>query len=293
MVGPTEALAAFAVRTSSKELPADVVRSAMRAILDCTGVALAGSMEPASQIMADLARAQGGELECTMWGMRGRTTAQSAALVNGIAAHALDFDDVSRNLPGHPTVSVLPAVMAAGERLGATGADVLAAFAIALEAELKLGKFTGQHSFDIGWHTTTTLGVIGAAVGVGKLLGLDLVQMRRAIGLAVAQASGVRQSHGTMGKPFHVGRAAQSGILAADLAARGFTGSERAVEGEYGYWDMFGGAVSRDGDALAAELGKPFDLVAPGIIYKIYPLLRPDASEHRCCQIALGGVNRG
>jgi len=283
-MGPTEALASFAVRMKSDSLPPEAVHAARRAILDCLGVALAGSTEPASRIMAEQARSQGGSPESTIWGNGGRVGAQNAALANGTSAHVLDYDDTSHSMPGHPSVPVLPAVMAVAERTGASGTEVLAAFVAGFEVECKLGRFTGQESFDRGWHATTTLGVIGATAGAGRLLGLDEPRMRRALGMAVAQASGVRQNFGTMTKSFHVGRAAQSAILAAELASRGFTASENGIEGSQGYWDMFGGAVSRDGDAMAAALGNPFDVVSPGINFKAYPCC---ASTHAAIDAAL------
>lgn len=291
MTGPTEALASFAVRMKSDALPSEVVHAARRAILDCLGVALAGSIEPTCRIMAEQARTQGGEPESTIWGDGGRVSAQNAALANGTSAHVLDYDDTSHSLVGHPSVPVLPAVMAVAERTGASGAEVLAAFVAGFEVECKLGLFTGQETFDRGWHATTTLGVIGATAGVGRLMGLNELQMRRAIGMAVSQSSGVRQNFGTMTKSFHVGRAAQSAILAAELASRGFTASETSIEGTQGYWDMFGGAVSRDGDAMAASLGNPFDVVTPGINFKAYPCC---ASTHAAIDAALqvaGGLS--
>jgi 2-methylcitrate dehydratase PrpD len=281
-MGPTEALARFAVEMDGGSLPAPVARAARRAILDCLGVALAGSREPAAQILAAQVLSQGGLAESTLWGAGGaRTSAQHAALANGTAAHALDYDDYILSMPGHPSVPVLPAAVAVGERLGASGADVLAAFIVGFEAEAKLGAFSGQEAFDVGWHPTSTLGVIGATAAVGRLLGLDVPKMRSALGLAVSMAGGVRQNFGSMAKPFHVGRAAQSAILAVELAQRGFTASPVAIEGEFGYWDMFAGALNRDGDALARSLGNPFAVLTPGINYKAWP----------CCGSTFGAVD--
>ena len=283
-MGPTEALAAFAVETEAGALPPAVIHAARRAVLDCLGVALAGAVEPVGRIIAAQARSHGGAPESVIWGTPDRASAQSAALANGTAAHALDYDDTNHSMPGHPTAPVLPAVLAVGERVGASGAAVLAAFIVGVEVECKLGRFTGQDSFDRGWHCTTTLGVAGATAGVGRLLGLDVPAMRRAIGVAAAQASGIRTNFGTMTKPFHVGRAAQSAILAAELVARGFTASETAIEGAFGYWEMFGGAAQRDGAALAGALGRPFDLETPGVNFKVYPCC---ASTHAAVDAAL------
>ena len=281
-MGPTEALARFAVELDGGSLPVPVLRAATRAILDCLGVALAGVLEPATRIVTAQVLSQAGPAESLIWGAgAARTSAQHAAMANGTAAHALDYDDYILMMPGHPSVPILPAVVAVGERLGASGADVLAAFLVGVEVEAKLGAFSGQEAFDVGWHPTGTLGVLGATAAVGRLLDLDVTQMRHALGLAVSMASGVRQNFGSMAKPFHVGRAAQSGILAAELAQRSFTASQTAIEGEFGYWDMFAGAVNRDGDALARALGHPFAVETPGVNFKAWP----------CCGSTFGAVD--
>jgi len=280
-MGPTEALARFAVEMDGRSLPAPVVHATRRAILDCIGVTLAGTLEPAVRIVTAQVLSQGGPAESTIWGAgAARTCAQHAALANGTAAHALDYDDYILSMPGHPSAPVLPAVMAVGERLGTCGADVLAAFLVGFEVETKLGAASGQQAYEVGWHPTSTLGVIGATAAVGRLLGLDVARMRYALGLAVSMAGGVRQNFGSMTKPFHVGRAAQSAILAAELSQRGFTSSQVAVEGEFGYWDVFAGALNRDGDTLGKGLGNPFDVVQPGVSYKAWP----------CCASTFGGI---
>lgn len=290
-MGPTEALATFAVATDRVTLPADGAHAARRAILDCIGVTLAGSKEPVGRIITAQALAQGGPAEAVIWGSSERVSAQQAALANGTAAHALDYDDTNHSIPGHPSVPVLPAVLAMGERLGASGADVLAAFAVGVETECKVGLFTGQDSYDRGWHSTSTTGVIGAAVGAARLAGFDVPAMRQVIGLAVSQASGVRENFGTMTKPFHAGRAAQSGVLAVELVQRGFTASEVALEGPSGFWALYGRDAGRDPATFGDVLGRPFDLVSPGINFKAYPCC---ASTHAAIDAALqcaGGLS--
>jgi len=283
-MGPTEALARFAVEMDGEALAPDVRHAAWRALLDCLGVALAGSVEDVGRIITEQALSQGGEPEAVIWGNGARTSAQHAALANGTAAHALDYDDTNNSIPGHPSVPVLPAALAMGERVGASGAAVLAAFVAGVEAECKLGLYTGQDWYDLGWHPTSVTGVVGAAVAAGRLARLDVDQMRQAIGLAVAQASGIRQNFGTMAKPFHVGRAAQAGVLAVELVRRDFSASSIVLEGPAGFWDVFGHAPGRDPDTFADSLGNPFDLLSPGINFKAYPCC---ASTHPGIDAAL------
>ena len=280
----TEALASFAARLDSKSLPAEVVHAARRAVLDCLGVTLAGAGEDASRLVVDQVLSQGGVPESTLLVHGGRTSAQNAALANGTASHVLDYDDTNRSMPGHPSVPILPAALALGERLGASGAEVLAAFVVGVEVECKLGKFTGREPYDKGWHVTSTLGVVGAAAAAGHLLRLDVPTMQHALGIAVSEAAGVRQNFGTMAKSLHVGRAAQGGVFAAEMAARGFTASRQAIEGPAGFWDVFEGPVTRDGASLAAALGQPFEVVSPGIDFKAYPCC---ASTHPSIDAAL------
>ena len=282
--GATESLARFAIETKTSSVPSDVVHAARRAILDTIGVALAGSVEPVSRIIADHARDQGGATESAIWGTSKRVGALNAALANGTSAHALDFDDTHEAMRGHPSVPVLPAVIAMGERLGASGADVLAAFAIGVEVECKLGRLAGYEPYDRGWHVTATHGVVGATVAAGRLAGLSIDQMCQAIGVAVSHAGGVRQNFGTMTKPLHVGRAAGSAIFAVELVQRGFSASPEALEGDVGYLAVFGRSADYSVDDLSSTLGNPFELVSPGVNVKVYPCC---AFTHAAIDLAL------
>src|SRR5689334_12113393 len=150
-MGPTEALARFAVEVDTAALSPAVRTAARRAMLDTLGVALAGTSEPVTRLVGEQVRRQGAVAECLLWGGGGRSTAQNAALVNGVAAHALDFDDTNHTMRGRPSAAVLPAVIALGERQGASGAELLAAYVIAVELECKLGSLTGDLSYERGW----------------------------------------------------------------------------------------------------------------------------------------------
>jgi 2-methylcitrate dehydratase PrpD len=272
--GETEAVARFAVKSDPLVASPGVARPARQAILDTLGVALAGAREPVASTIAQYVLAQGGPRAggsgaCTLWAQGAATSAQFAALANGAAAHALDFDDISHTMRGRPSAAVLPAVLAVGERQRASGAAVLAAYIVGVEVECKLGKLSANPTYERGWQTSCTLGVIGATVACGRLLGLDPQAVAHAIGLAVAQASGTRRSFGSMGKPFQLGRASQSAVMAAELAALGLTGGARAIEGEAGYFALY--STPPAGEHLADLLGAPYDLESPGFNVKLYP----------------------
>lgn len=216
-------------------LPGDVQFLARQCLLDWLGCALAGSREPLTAILRALAREDGGTAAATLIGTGEQVPLRQAALVNGAASHALDYDDVQTAMSGHPSVPVLSAVLALGEARGATVDEVLAAFVVGVEAECLLGSVANPGHYAAGFHATGTLGTFGAAAACASLLRLDEEQWRHAFGLAAAQAAGLKSMFGTMTKPFHAGRAAENGLLAALLAERGFTAHTEALEVAQGF----------------------------------------------------------
>ena len=213
-------------------VPVDVEAVATQCILDWFACALAGQAEPLAHIL----RNEYGDVAgpATMLGSPTRVRTGHAALVNGAIGHALDFDDTHTGMGGHPTAPVFPAVLAVAEELGSTGAELLAAFVVGAEVEDRLGLALGSRPYARGWHVTSMVGVVGAAAGVARLLHLDAEQFTHAIGIAASQASGLKANFGTMTKPLHAGQAAERGVMAAKLAARGFTSSSEAIEGPQG-----------------------------------------------------------
>jgi 2-methylcitrate dehydratase PrpD len=177
-----------------------------------------------------------------------RAPAQQAVLVNGAAAHALDYDDVSLAMSGHPTAPVLSAVLALGELRGASGPAVIAAFVAGYELACRVGVLVAPDHYERGFHATATVGSFGAAAGCAHLLGLDAEATATAFGIAGTQAAGLKSMFGTMCKPLHVGKAAQNGLIAASLAARGFTSRADVLECAQG----FAATQSRDFNAEAA-----------------------------------------
>ncbi len=265
----TTALADFVAKSRWEDCPAPAVAAARRAILDCLGVMLAGSLEPSARILQAVALAEGGSPLCTVVGTGRRTGAVWAALCNGTAAHALDFDDTNFILMGHPSAPVLAAALAAGELALADGQALVHAFLLGFEAETALAAVINPAHYDRGWHATCTLGTMGAAVAAARLLGLDAAQIGTALAVAASQSSGLKENFGTMTKPFHAGHAARSGVLAALLAREGWTASERALEGPQGFFNVLG-AGRRQLEALDG-LGAPWKILTSGVAVKPYP----------------------
>lgn len=267
----TQALAEYVVRTGFADLPAEAVTQAKRAVLDTLGVTLAGSLEPCARIAGEVIAAEGGQPVATVIGQGFKAPPRAAALANGTAAHALDYDDVTSSMRGHPSPPLLPAVLAVGEETGAGGRDLVTAYVIGFEVQCKVGRGLGQSHYPHGWHATATLGTLGATAAAAKLYGLDVDRTRMALGIATSLACGSRQNFGTMTKPLHPGVAAQSGILAAQLAARGFTADRAAIEAPLGFLRLFSPAQDAHPEKVLPELGNPLDIVAVGIGVKKYP----------------------
>jgi 2-methylcitrate dehydratase PrpD len=265
----TSAIAEFIAKSRWEDCPAGAVDAARRAILDCLGVMLAGSVEPAARIVTDIARSEGGAPLATVVGTPLRTGAVWAALANGTAAHALDFDDTNFAMMGHPTAPVLSAALAAGELALADGRALVHAFLLGFEVETTLAEVLNPAHYEKGFHATGTLGAMGAAAAAARLLGLDATQTRTVLAIAASQASGLKENFGTMTKPFHAGHAARSGVLSGLLAREGFTASEQALEGPQGYFAVLG-AGKREERALET-LGAPWKILKTGVAVKPYP----------------------
>jgi 2-methylcitrate dehydratase PrpD len=171
---------------------------------------------------------------------------------------------------GHPSAPLLPAVLAVGEKAGGSGRDLLTAFVLGFEVEARLGRAIGEAHYALGWHATSTLGTLGAVAACARLLNLDVGGTKTALGIAASLASGLQQNFGTMTKPLHAGWAARNGVVAAELASRGFTADPRALEGESGFLRAMSGGSEVDLEPLAAP-GDPFEITASGIGVKLYP----------------------
>lgn len=239
------------------------------AVLDTIGVALAGAAEPGSRIVQDVVAAEGGQA-CPVFGTAVRAGACGAALANGTSAHALDFDDMCFVSLAHPSAPLVAAILAAAELAGASGRDVLDAYVVGFELESRLGRTMNPRHYQRGWHCTSTLGALGAAAAVSRLLRLDARRAGHATSIAASQASGLKEQFGTMVKPLHGGLAARNGLLAALLAKGGLTGSEVAIEGPQGFLVAMD-SQHPDPSEEVADLGARWEMLDTGITVKLYP----------------------
>ena len=242
--GFTAFVAEQAAALSFEDLPDDVVEIGRQCVIDWFGVTVAGSVEPVTRILLDEMADQGlGAAGVTVVGHPVRLPLLEAALVNGTASHALDYDDVNEAMVGHPSVPILGGLLALAEATHASGRDLLCAFAAGYEAECRVGRAAGVDHYQRGFHATGTVGTFGAAAACARMLGLDAAATAVALGIAGTQAAGLKSMFGTMGKPLHAGKATANGLLAARLAARGFTANPAVIETEQGFGEAAAGGI--------------------------------------------------
>jgi 2-methylcitrate dehydratase PrpD len=269
MTTATERLAEFVVGAHLADCPEAARVQVRRAALDTIGVMLAGAGEPVAAITRTVARVEGGAPLCTVIGSAFRTSPTWAALCNGAAGHAHDFDDTNFALLGHPSVPLLATALACAEAETTDGAAVMLAYLIGFEVSAALGLALNPGHYTRGWHATATLGTIGCAAAAARLLSLGLTQTTHALGIAASLASGLKENFGSMTKPYHAGHAALNAVMAASLARAGMTASASALDGSQG----FAAAFSGEKLALGAfdELGREWQIIRSGIAVKPYP----------------------
>lgn len=272
----TEEIANFVVNAKYEDFSSDIQRIARRCIIDGIGVILAGSTEPCVQITRDYVLSLEGKRECTIMGKgKNKAPAHLAALVNGTAGHAMDWDDTAlsttpdRALLLHPTIPLLVAGLAIGEKFDRSGREFLTSFIIGFEIECKIADAIYPEHWERGFHSSKTCGIFGATIAAAKLMDLSADQVRNAIGAAASMASGIMANFGTMVKPLHAGQAAENGIVAAQLAHRGFEAHPEVLEGPKGFFYAFAGGF--DPGKICGKLGRPFSMINPGVSVKPYP----------------------
>ncbi len=247
----------------------EAVKWARNAIADMIGCTLLGA--PTETTEASLMPGIYGPGPCLLLGRKERLGMLDAAFVNGTAGHALDYDDTSKSLSGHPTVIIIPGLLALAEATGASGKDLTDAYIIGVEAATRFARGVNFQHYEKGWHPTATLGIFGAAVAASVMLKSDEAQIADAISISASLASGIKANFGTSTKPLHAGIAARNGLFAALMAARGVNGSPVALEHPQGFLEVFNGAGNYDADRMLVNWAEPLDLLAPGISIKKYP----------------------
>jgi 2-methylcitrate dehydratase PrpD len=282
------ALARRATTLRYEDLPPEAVRASRIALLDTVGVMLAGSIEEAPRILEAVLQLRAGEGPCLLFGRSQRVRPLDAALVNGAAAHALDFDNTAKSLGGHVSAVMVPALFSAGEACGASGRDVLLAHAVGYELGARLGRCVNPRHSEKGWHPTATLGVFAVAAACARLLRASAEQTATALALAASLASGIKANFGTMTKPLHAGHCARCGLLAALLAREGFSANPAALEHPQGFFAVFGGGDTCDTSRALADWDA-WEIVSPGASYKLYPCCY---STHAAVEAALNLVRR-
>jgi len=275
----TDYIAGFVVETQAIDIPEDVMHLGKRSVIDGLGLALAGAASQTGAITRRYLQSLGiaSEHGSTVAGSALRLPARFAAFANGVSIHADDYDDTQLavlkdrvyGLLTHPTAPALPPVLALAERDRRSGRDLMTAYHVGVEVECKVAEAILPRHYQQGFHSTATCGAIGAAAAAAKLLGLDREATRRALSLGATQAGGLRENFGTMTKPFHAGRAAESGVVAAELAALGFTASPNGIEADRGFFRAAGGGYTAE--MIDGKLGHPWTFASPGVSIKPHP----------------------
>jgi len=265
----TRKLAEFVYNTSYEDIPGEVREHSKLLFLDWLGVALAGSKEKIGSVIMELIKEIDGEKgarQATVIGKGIKTDVLKAALANGSMSHALDLDDYHAPTLCHPTAAFLPGILAVAQYKKLGGQDLVTAMTVAFDIMIRVGYGAKRIHYDRGWHATSTLGKFGATAGAANLLGLNVDEIVNAFGIAGTQAGGLRQVFGTMGKPFHAGKASMDGVLSAFLAQKGFECSKEIIEGEHGFMELF--SDNPDTGSMLDKLGEHYFL--PTVTFKPY-----------------------
>ena len=248
----TAEIARRAAALAWHDFPDDLVERTRQCLLDWFAVTVAGAQDELTDILVREAVEDGATGPATLIGRSERVLPSAAALINGAASHALDYDDVNFAMGGHPTVTVVPALLALGEQLGASGQLFIESFIAGYETSGRIGRLVSPSHYQKGFHVTGTVGSFSATAAAGRMLGLSDKQLAVAFGIAATQAAGLKSNFGTMCKPLHAGTASEHGLRAARLAAKGFTARSDSLECDQGF-------ASSQSDHLNAEaaLGEP------------------------------------
>ena len=287
--GLTVDVADFIRATRIDDLPEAVIENGKKSILDGLGLALSGSVAKSGEyVQRHLSGLNLGPGPATVIGSNMKVAPRFAAFANGVGVHADDYDDTQLavakdrvyGLLTHPTAPALPAALAMGETMGASGAEVMLAYHLGVEVECKIAEAIDPRHYQTGFHATATCGTFAAAAAAGRLMGLDRDAMLRALSMAGSQSAGLRENFGTMTKPFHAGRSSESGLIAAEFASYGWTASDNILEAMRGFFRAAGGGY--DASMIRGKLGAPWTFESPGVSIKPHPsgsLTHPGMTE--------------
>jgi 2-methylcitrate dehydratase PrpD len=261
-------IADFVTGFELKQAPPLAIERTRMAFVDTLGVTLAGSTEKVAEIVRNMVTAEGAGPQVSVIGSGLRTSPQLAALANGVASHALDFDFTYTQ--GQLMAPVIPALLPLAEQTGATPSEVLAAFIVGFEVCSRLSRANPTHNGAGSWHGTSTIGAISAAMACARLLKVPAPAIPDVIGIAVSMASGVNANYGTMTKPLHAGHAARNGMAAALLGKAGLSSNHAALEGRGGFFATFARGTPWSAEPFN-DLGRTYDLAEVGFRPKRYP----------------------
>ena len=254
-----------------------------QAFADTIGCALAGMADDGPRILLSVPGVAEGPGPALIYATNTRTSVLDAALVNGTASHALDYDDVAGAMGGHPSAMLVPPMIALGEQTGATGRDLALAYVVGFETECRIGRGVHHHHYDKGWHPTATLGIFGTVASAARLLRLTPEQTAVALGMASSFASGLKANFGTMTKPLHVGHSVRNGLFAAFMAQKGYTANPGAFEHKQGFLDVFNGPGTYDVDKILNGWYEPLECDGYG---------DPGLKPYPCCGSTHPSVSR-
>lgn len=281
-MGLAHALAQRICALDYADQSADAVYWGKIAMLDTIGVMLAGAVEEAPRLLDDALELPAGG-HALVFGTARRARAMDAALINGTAAHVLDFDNTVSTMGGHVSATMVPALIAAGDAHDSSGRELLLAHAAGFETA-RIGLALNPRHSEIGWHPTATIGIFAVTAACARLMRLNVEQTERALAMAASLAAGIKANFGTMTKSLHAGQCARGGVMAATLAKKGFTANPAAFEHKQGFFRLFSGGEPVREAAVLDGWGSPFDIEAPGASYKLYPCCY---STHAAVQAAL------
>nr|AAZ57200.1 IDS-epimerase [Agrobacterium tumefaciens]2HP3_A Chain A, IDS-epimerase [Agrobacterium tumefaciens]2HP3_B Chain B, IDS-epimerase [Agrobacterium tumefaciens] len=267
----TTKLAEKVVSAWKAKISQPALKAAQDGVIDTVAAALGGVTEHSVQVALKYVAATGGSGDSKLWGVNQRSNMFDAAFVNGMAAHAIDFDDSFPVMRGHPSSSLVPAIFAVGEHVGANGHNCLKSYVLGIEVVATLGRAVGKGHYLAGWHPTSTLGVFGATTAAALLLGADEEQLRNAWGIAASNSCGIIKNFGTMTKPMHTGSAARNGVLSAWLSMQSFTGCQTVFDDAEGILAMYGAQPGPELFNAMQKFGTPWAIIAPGLYKKSWP----------------------